>query len=71
MERFTKRAFDAVTYIGPGVQYTETGDIPAEMTPAEVRAALHRLADYEDTGLTPEQIVDMRDELQRIYTALV
>ena len=56
MERFTKRAGDTVAYIGPGAQYPETGDIPAEMTAGEIRAALKRLAAYEDTGLTPDEI---------------
>lgn len=34
------------------------------------REILATLAAYEDTGMTPEQIVEMRDELERIYTAL-
>lgn len=30
-----------------------------------------RLAAYEDTGLTPEQIMELKAEVERIYTALV
>lgn len=29
---------------------------------SDSNAALHRLADYEDTGLTPEQILAMDEE---------
>lgn len=34
-------------------------------------AVFERLAEYEDTGKTPAEIAEMRDELERIYTALV
>ena len=34
-------------------------------------AIFERLAEYEATGKTPAEIVEMRDELERIYTALV
>ncbi len=34
-------------------------------------AIFERLAEYEATGCTPAGIVAMRDELERIYTALV
>ena len=33
-------------------------------------AIFERLAEYEGTGMTPAEIVEMRDELERIYTAL-
>jgi hypothetical protein len=33
-------------------------------------AIFERLDEYEDTGKTPAEIVEMRDELERIYTAL-
>lgn len=36
----------------------------------QAKKAFARLAAYEDTGLTPAEIADMRDELERIYTAL-
>lgn len=71
MERLTKWAFDAVVYVGPDAQYQSTGDTAAEMTPAEIRTALKRLAEYEDTGLTPAEIMEVKDEVERIYTALV
>lgn len=34
------------------------------------KKAFARLAAYEDTGKTPAEIVEMRDELERIYTAM-
>lgn len=70
MERLTKRVFDAVVYVGPDTQYQSTGDTAAEMNPQEIRNALQRLADYEDTGMTPEEIMEIRAEIERIYTAL-
>lgn len=62
MERITRRAYEAVVYIGPDAQYQTTGDIPAEMSAPAIRAAMHRLADYEDTGLEPEQIKNLANE---------
>lgn len=35
-----------------------------------ITRAIDRLAEYEDTGKTPAEIMEMRDELERIYTAL-
>lgn len=55
MERLTKRINGVVTYIGKENSY-DTGQIAAEMNTAARREILGRLADYEDTGLTPEQI---------------
>lgn len=37
---------------------------------AGLSAIFERLAEYEATGKTPAEIVEMRDELERIYTAL-
>lgn len=57
MERLTKRINDVVTYIGTKNEY-DTGMIAAETASsvAAVREILLRLAAYEDTGLTPEEI---------------
>lgn len=61
MDRFTKKIADVVLYTGPGVQYPDTGDTPAEMRPQEIRKALARLAAYEDTGMDPDEINDLRE----------
>lgn len=60
MERLTK-TFDGlcvgdntVAYIGQHKQYD--ADIPIEMSTAAVREVLKKLAAYEDTGLTPEEV---------------
>ena len=34
-------------------------------------AVFERLAEYEDTGLTPAEIVAQKDELERLYTAML
>lgn len=52
MSRLTKRISAVVCYTQG--KYDET--IPAECTPQDVRAILNKLADYEDTGLSPEEI---------------
>ncbi len=40
---------------------TDYGEkIPAELTDDEVRTVLKRLCEYENTGLTPEEIVEMK-----------
>ena len=55
MERLTARAGAQITYTGkhtklPGMENAGC------MRVAAIRDVMERLADYEDTGLTPEQI---------------
>lgn len=55
MERLTARTGDMITYMGrhtklPGI------DCAASMRVAATRDVMQRLADYEDTGLTPDEI---------------
>jgi len=52
MERFTVRFNDKVFYTKG--RYPET--IPAECESWDVRNILNKLAEYEDTGLTPDEI---------------
>ena len=61
MERLTERNGSLVTYIGkhtklPGIECAASMRVPA------VRDVIRRLAAYEDTGLTPEQITNMLQE---------
>ena len=58
MERLTKRINGVVVYVGAKNPYS-TGQIPSEVEPAGVREMMDRLAVYEDTGLTPEEINDL------------
>lgn len=56
MERLTRPTFDnAAVYIGQFKNY-DTGDIAAEMSVAAIRECVYRLAEYESTGLMPEDI---------------
>ena len=64
MERLTKRINGVTTYIGKE-NSCDTGQIPAELNVVARREILERLADYEDTGLTPEEVLpkDKADEI--------
>ena len=58
MERLTARSGKDITYMGrhtklPGI------DGASSMRVAATRDVLQRLAEYEDTGLTPEQIMEL------------
>lgn len=64
MDRVTERHQHLITYIGrytkaPGLECAASMRVPA------VRDVLRRLADYEDTGLTPEQINNLLQEMQQ------
>lgn len=60
MERLTRRIAGVVVYVGTKNPYA-TGQIPCAVDSAGVREMMYRLAAYEDTGLTPEEI-DMDHE---------
>lgn len=60
MERLTMRRNGVVTYIGKENSY-DTGQIAAELNVAARREILERLADYEDTGLSPQACVEARE----------
>ena len=55
MERLTRGINGVVVYIGVKNSYS-TGQIPCEVEPAGVREMMDRLAAYEDTERTPEEI---------------
>lgn len=64
MERLTARSGKEITYIGkhtrlPGMESA------GSMRVAATREVMDRLADYEDTGLTPEQIKDLQQAMQK------
>lgn len=64
MERLTKCVNGVTVYVGPGCKYPDTGEIPAELDAGGVRAALCKLAAYEDTGLTPEEVGRLKEYMQ-------
>lgn len=55
MDRLTERHGDLITYIGKHTKLPGL-DCAASMRVGAIRDCMRRLADYEDTGLTPEQI---------------
>lgn len=64
MDRLTERTGNQVTYIGkhtrvPGLESA------GSMRVAATRDVMQRLADYEDTGLSPEQIKNLLQETLR------
>lgn len=69
MERLTKRAGPAVTYTGQHARYPDAGDVTAEMSCAAIRDVMLHLAKYEDTGLTPEKIDEMKSWVDKIVAA--
>lgn len=67
MGRLTKRAEGTVIYAGGYKQY-EGGDIPAEVSTQGVRELLVRLAEYEDTGLGPEQCENAKAIIESVFS---
>lgn len=64
MERLTARSGKEITYIGkhtrlPGMESA------GSMRVAATREVMVRLADYEDTGLTPEEIKTLQETLRK------
>lgn len=55
MDRLTERTGSQVAYIGKHTKLPGL-DSAGSMRVAAVRECMERLAAYEDTGLTPEQI---------------
>lgn len=63
MERLTERVGEnerTVVYVGEHKQY-DGGDFPCEISDAAKREVLKRLAAYEDTGLEPEGIKNLKN----------
>lgn len=74
MDRLTARNGDIVTYMGkhtnlPGIESASSMRVPA------TRDVMERLAEYEDTGLTPEEIgiikKQLLDELEPFVQTIV
>lgn len=58
MDRLTERQGCDVSYIGKHTKMPGL-DCASSMRVAAVRDVMQRLADYEDTGLDPEQIKNL------------
>ena len=55
MERLTARDGETITYTGKHTKHPGL-DCASSMRVAAVRDVMQKLAEYEDTGLDPEQI---------------
>ena len=60
MERLTTYSNGAYAYVGPGCKYRTRGEIAIEMDSESVKVVLKKLATYEETGLTPEEVVALQ-----------
>lgn len=60
--RLTERTGAGVAYIGSRTKYPGMNDLnmAGSMLVAAQREVMDRLAAYEDTGLTPEQIMELK-----------
>ena len=67
MERLTRRIYGVVVYVGAENPYS-TGQIPCEVEPAGVREMMDRLAAYEDTGRTPEEVSTLIKDFSDLCT---
>lgn len=74
MDRLTARTGNDITYMGkhtklPGIESASSMRVPA------TREVMERLAEYEDTGLTPEEIgiikKQLLDELEPLVQKIV
>ena len=63
MERLTKTVNGVVTYIGTGNEF-DTGMLSAELSSGQIRAVMNRLSAYEETGLEPEQVMELKSFAQ-------
>lgn len=63
--RLTERNSTGVAYVGKHTKMPGL-DTAGSMRVAAQREVMDKLADYEDTGLTPEQIVELlQDNLRK------
>jgi hypothetical protein len=60
MERLTETRGDDVLYIGKHARLVEIGENASTMRVAATRDVLQRLAEYEATGLTPEEVAELQ-----------
>lgn len=66
MERLTNIVEGVTVYVGPGNEH-DGGSIHAELYPGQVRTVMQRLAAYENTSLSPEQIQEAVDLLNNSF----
>ena len=71
MERLTEKRGDDVLYIGKHARLVEIGENASTMKVAATRDVLQRLAEYEATGLSPEEVAELQRQNEKYITAIV
>lgn len=70
MERLTQRDGDTVLYVGHRCRYPGL-DCAGNMRVAAVRECMDRLAEYEDTGLTPEELLQAKQAIAETIAPVI
>ena len=56
MDRLTKKLCQTTVYVGEESKHL----IPAELSVGQPREVLQKLCDYEETGLSPDEVVELK-----------
>ena len=56
MDRLTKKLCQTTVYVGEGSKHL----IPAELSVGQTREVLQKLCEYEETGLSPDEVVELK-----------
>ena len=56
MDRLTKKLCQTTVYVGEESKHL----IPAELSVAQTREVLQKLCEYEETGLSPDEVVELK-----------
>lgn len=59
MNRLTKRVNGVLVYVGPLNRYPKNGTTAGEMEGDQIRDIMERLEQYEKSGLTPSEVLDL------------
>lgn len=56
MDRLTKKLYQTTVYVGEESKHL----IPAELSVGQTREVLQKLCEYEETGLSPDEVVELK-----------
>ena len=56
MDRLTKKLCQTTVYVGEESKHL----IPAELSVGQIREVLQKLCEYEETGLSPDEVVELK-----------
>lgn len=56
MDRLTKKLCQTTVYVGKESKHL----IPAELSAGQTREVLQKLCEYEETGLSPDEVVELK-----------